>query len=92
VLGLPDIQLPDGSWLSQYGCGGDAANTPQYDARLMVLGEILGHDVTRYAISAGIIDPVSEGGILKCINADLESRSAKWRVQVTTGCFEFFDI
>jgi hypothetical protein len=30
-MGIPNVQLPDGSWLWGYGRGGNGASTPEYN-------------------------------------------------------------
>jgi hypothetical protein len=91
VLGYEDIQLPGGTWLSQYGRGGDGGHSPQYSARLLLIGEILGHDVTMSAASAGIRDADTAATVLRQLNERLSQAQLGWRVRITDSCFEFYE-
>lgn len=89
----PDLQqLTTAPWLLEAGRGGDSGHSPQYAARLMVIEEILGHTVTMYASSVGIIDADTCLTILNWINHRLDRDQHAWRACVTAGCLEFYDI
>jgi hypothetical protein len=92
VLGSEDIQLPGGTWLSQYGRGGNGGHSPQYSARLMVLAEILGYKVTMHAGSAGITDESSAERMLEFLNTRLVQSGHKWRVRIAHHCVEFCEL
>jgi hypothetical protein len=92
TLGLPDYQLPDGRWISEFGRGGDSGHSPQYAARLMVIEEILGRTITMHAASAGIRDSETSAAILGELNEQLRRDQRAWRVRMTAGCFEFYDL
>jgi hypothetical protein len=87
----PDFQLPDGRWISEFGRGGDGGHSPQYAARLMVIGDLLGHSVSMYATSAGVRDAETAKSLLNRLNGLLSREGRGWRVQITDGCFEFFE-
>ncbi len=91
TLNRPADHLLD-DWMSYYGRGGDAGHSPQYAARLMVIQEILGRKTTMYAESAGIREHDTGSGILDRVNAQLVRDGHAWRVRVTAGCFEFYDL
>jgi hypothetical protein len=40
AAGFPNGQLPDGTWLSDYGRGGSGANTIEYNARLVTIEKL----------------------------------------------------
>jgi len=92
TLGLPDYRLPDGRWISEFGGGGSSGHSPQYAARLMVIEEVLGHTITMHAASAGIRDAETSNAILGQLNERLGRDRRKWRVRITAGCFEFYEL
>jgi hypothetical protein len=82
----------DESWFGEYGRGGDGEPSIQYSARLMVIEEILGRPITMRASSAGIIDAKTGSVILDRLNKRLSRDQYAWRVRITAGCFEFYDM
>jgi hypothetical protein len=91
ALSLPDYQLPDGRWISEFGRGGDSVHSPQYAARLMVLEECWGRAISMYAASAGILDEQASASTLEHLNELLCRNGHAWRVRITAGCFEFYE-
>ncbi len=85
--GKEDMQLPDGRWLSEFGRGGDGAHSTQYAARLMVIEELLGRQLGMRAESAGLTNVD-----LEQLNARLRTDNRNWRVRITAGCFEFYEV
>jgi hypothetical protein len=91
TLGLPDFQLPDGRWISEFGRGGDGAHTAQYAARLSIVEDIVGHTITAQAESAGVCGLEADQA-LDNINLRVAQDGHAWRVRVRAGCFEFYDM
>lgn len=92
VRGRTDYRPSDEAWLGEYGRGGDGGSSLQYSARLMVIEEILGRPITMRASSAGFIDAKTCSVILHRLNERLGCDQHAWRVRITAGCFDFYDI
>lgn len=92
TLGLTDIQLPDGRWISEFGKGGSGGHSAQYAARLTIIEEIVGHPITTSAQSAGVCGSESAEQVLENLNLHLARGGHEWRVRITAGCFEFYDL
>ena len=79
-------------WLVEVGRGGDGGHSPQYVARLMILEEILGRSITMYVSSSGIDSAETSSAMIAQINERLLHDQHDWRVRVTAGCFEFYEV
>ena len=89
TLGAPDFQLPDGRWISEFGRGGDGAHSPQHEARLMVIEELLDEFGVRHRRIGNHTHFVVTAELLEALNDRLNRRG--WRVEVVDGCFSFYD-
>lgn len=94
TLGLPDYQLPDGRWISEFGGGGNGGHSPQYAARLMAIEEVLGHTITMHAASAGIRDDETSDAVLSQLNERLGRDQRTWRfgLRLDVSSFTSFEI
>lgn len=88
--GPHDHQLPDGRWLSDFGRGGNGANSAEYDARLQIIRKLR----TRYADQHVDHNPGTppNARCLAWMNAELRVLGEVWQVRITDGMYEFYNV
>jgi hypothetical protein len=58
----------------------------------MVIEDILGRTISMQASSAGMVDPDTTSSMLDQLNERLSRDGHAWRIRVTEGCLEFYDL
>ncbi|CAN1721400.1 conserved protein of unknown function [Hyphomicrobium sp. 1Nfss2.1] len=76
----------------EYGRGGDGPCSPQYSARLTIVGRFVGKQLGIRVATAGVTNAPAAEAFCNRVNDYLAESGHSWRLRIVAACFEFYDI